>query len=229
MKLGKREFMRLIPLAAVAIVTGSWWFFGQTKEEVPAPSQTTATTTMASQATSTTSVAPQITSTTSTAPPVASTTSTTEAFDFPITWNGDEPTAVNPNDYRLTIDGNVSKSLEFTLLDLQAMPSVQKTAKIECVTGWAANVPWEGIPLLYLLSQAGVSPENIARVTIKSITGYETTLNSDEVADSDSIIALKAGGLPLTVEHGYPARLVAPTRLGLDWVKYVTRITCTSK
>jgi DMSO/TMAO reductase YedYZ molybdopterin-dependent catalytic subunit len=109
------------------------------------------------------------------------------------------------------------------------MPNVQKTAKIECVTGWAANVPWEGIPLLYLLSQAGVSTESITRVTIKSITGYETTLNSDEVANSDNMIALKAGGLPLTVEHGYPARLVAPTRLGLDWVKYVTRITCTSK
>jgi DMSO/TMAO reductase YedYZ molybdopterin-dependent catalytic subunit len=42
------------------------------------------------------------------------------------------------------------------------------------------------------------------------------------------MIALKAGGAPLTVDHGYPARLVAPTRLGEDWVKYVVKITATS-
>jgi DMSO/TMAO reductase YedYZ molybdopterin-dependent catalytic subunit len=43
------------------------------------------------------------------------------------------------------------------------------------------------------------------------------------------MIALKAGGIPLTVEHGFPARLVAPARLGLEWIKYVNRITCTNK
>ena len=218
--------MKLIPLAAVAIVTGAWWFFEQTTGEVPIASQTTATTTTASQATSTISTAPQITSTISTVPPI---TSTTETFGFPVTWNGDEPTTIDSNDYRLTIDGDASKSMEFTLRDLQAMPSVKKTLRIQCVTGWAADVLWEGIPLIYLLNQAGVSLENLAQVTIKSITGYEMTLNSDEVANSDNIIALKAGSFPLTVEHGYPARLVAPTRDGLDWVKYVTRITCTNK
>jgi DMSO/TMAO reductase YedYZ molybdopterin-dependent catalytic subunit len=153
-------------------------------------------------------------------------TSTAEAFSFPVTWNGDEPTTIDPKDYRLMIDGDVPRSLQFTLEDLQSMPSLHRTLKIQCVTGWAADVSWDGIPLLFLLREAGVTPENITKVTIKSITGYEVTLNSDEITNSDTMIALKAGGSPLTLEHGYPVRLVAPTRLGVDWVKYVTRITC---
>jgi len=73
------------------------------------------------------------------------------------------------------------------------------------------------------------APQNLAQVTVESVTDHKTTLNSIDIANPDNMIALKAGGLPLTVEHGYPARLVAPTRSGLNWVKYVTRITCKEK
>jgi DMSO/TMAO reductase YedYZ molybdopterin-dependent catalytic subunit len=154
--------------------------------------------------------------------------STAEVFEFPITWNGEEATAINPDDYRLRIDGDVANPLELKLGDLYAMTGVQKTLEIQCVEGWSADVPWEGIPLSYLLQQAGSSLKNITHVTIKAVTGYSTTLNSDEVANLNSMIALKVGGVPLTVDHGYPARLVAPTRPGLDWVKYVATITCIS-
>jgi DMSO/TMAO reductase YedYZ molybdopterin-dependent catalytic subunit len=129
----------------------------------------------------------------------------------------------------LKVDGDVSKPLELTLDDLYSMSNVQKTLEIQCVEGWAADVLWEGIPLSYLLSQAGASLKNIAHVTVEGVTGYGTTLSSDEIADPNTIIALKAGGAPLTVDHGYPARLVLPQRLGLDWVKYVSRITCSNR
>jgi len=197
MKLDRRSFIRLIPVLAVAVVGGSWWFLRQTAREPTIASQATAT--------------------------------TTKAFDFPVTWNGDRPTMVNLNDYRLKVDGDVSNPLELTLEDLHTMPSVQRTLRIQCVEGWRAWVPWEGVLLSHLLSLAGASLEKIAHITVESVTGYNTTISSDEIANSDSMMALKAGGVPLTVEHGYPARLVAPTKLGLDWVKYVRRITCTSK
>ena len=154
---------------------------------------------------------------------------TPEGFDFPVTWNGDQPTKVDTNEYRLRVDGDVSNPLELTLEDLYAMSNVQKTLKIACVMGWETDVPWEGIPLSYLLTQAGASLKNIDHVTVVGVTGYQTTVSSGEVANSDNMIALKAGGAPLAIEHGYPARLVLPARFGLDWVKYATRITCANK
>ncbi len=108
------------------------------------------------------------------------------------------------------------------------MTSVLRTLRIQCVEGWSADVPWEGIPLLDLLRQAG-PPTNIGQVIVQDDAGYSSTLNSSEVANLDCMIALKVAGLPLSVDHGYPARLVAPTRLGLDWVKCVGTITCKRK
>jgi DMSO/TMAO reductase YedYZ molybdopterin-dependent catalytic subunit len=154
--------------------------------------------------------------------------SSSGGFSFPVTWNGERATTVDPNEYRLKIVGDVSNPLDLKLVELYAMPSVQRTLKIKCEEGWSADVPWEGIPISYLLEQAGLSLKNINHVTVKAVTGYSKTLNSDEIANFDYMIALKVGGAPLTVDHGYPARLVAPTRSGLDWVKYVDRITATS-
>jgi len=147
------------------------------------------------------------------------------SFEFPITWNGGQPSTIDPNAYRLKIDGDVSNPLELKLEELYAMTSVQKTLKIRCVEGWEADVPWEGIPLSYLLKQAGWSPKSGAYVTISAFTGYYVTISSDEAANLDNMIALKVGGAPLTIDHGYPARFVAPSRVGEDWVKYVSRIT----
>jgi DMSO/TMAO reductase YedYZ molybdopterin-dependent catalytic subunit len=227
MKLNRRSFIKLIPVVAVAVAGGSWWFLRRTAREPMMTSQSTATTPMVSQATTTTPVGSQTGSTASAAPQPTSTA--LKALDFPVTWNGDQPTKVNPNDYRLRVDGDVSRPLELTLGELYAMSNTKKTLKIICETGWAADVPWQGIPLSSLLSQAGASLRNIDHVTVESVKGYFTTMSSDEVANPDSMIALKAGGLPLTIEHGYPARLAAPTKLGLDWVKYVGRITCKNK
>lgn len=162
-------------------------------------------------------------------PNAPSQATTSIASDFPVTWNGDRPTKIDLNDYRLRVDGDVSNPLQLTVDDLYAMSEVQKTLRIQCVEGWAADVLWEGIPILHLLSKAGATPKSIAHVTVQSITGYNAILSSDEIANPDNMIALKAGGIPLTVEHGFPARLVAPARLGLEWIKYVNRITCTNK
>jgi len=198
MKLDRRSFIRLIPLGLAATFAGGlWWFFREAAREPATKSKAAVT--------------------------------NSNTYDFPVTWNGDRPTEVSLEGYRLRVDGDVLKPLELTLDDLLSMSSAQRKLRIDCVDGWTAEVLWEGIPLSYLLRLAGAAPEKIAYVTVESVTGYKTTMSSElgEITNPDNMIALKAGGLPLTVEHGYPARLVAPTKWGMGWVKYVRRITCT--
>ena len=234
MKLNRRSFLMLIPVGAIA--AWSWWFLRPTAKMPVNLLQVSGTSSMESQAGAVTSIELQTTSTESMTSQTSSTlelepsqtSSTLESFQFPVTWDGEYPPIIDPNNYRLIIDGDVPNPLELKLADLYAMTSTHKTLPIQCVEGWSADVPWEGIPLLYLLRQAGTSLTNIAHVTVQDAAGYSTTLSSDEVASLDCMIALKTGGVPLSADHGYPARLVAPTRVGEDWVKCVGRITATS-
>ena len=198
MKLTRRSFIKLLPIGA-ALSVALWWFL---KQEAPTSSTRTAENTASSQA-----------------------TEVTGASDFPVTWNGGGPINIDPKDYRLRVDGDVSNPLQLTLNELYDMPSVSENQTIRCVEGWSALVAWEGIPLSRLLNLAG-APSEFDHVTVESITGYATDISKNDVAKSGTMIALKAGSAPLKVEHGYPTRLVLPGRPGYDWVKYVGRITC---
>jgi DMSO/TMAO reductase YedYZ molybdopterin-dependent catalytic subunit len=215
MKLSRRALLRSIPIIGAALVAGSLWFLRQTERNQTIGCQTT--------------TEEKISAISSEHQETTIRSETTErGFDFPVTWNGDRPTEVNLTDYRLKVDGDVSNPLQLTIEDLRRMSMVDKTVKIKCVEGWEADVPWEGVPLSYLLDMAG-APRNIDHLTFESVTGYKTDIGGSQLANPDNMIALKAGQAPLTETHGYPARLVAPTRPGVDWVKYVKRITCTKK
>jgi DMSO/TMAO reductase YedYZ molybdopterin-dependent catalytic subunit len=156
--------------------------------------------------------------------------------DFPVEWSTDKETQIDLQSYKLNVIGDVPKPLHLTIDDLNAMPQVQKTTTMLCGMGhanWSQPVLWEGIPLSYLLSQAGVSSlDNVDRIIFEAVTGYRHALQGQPLANPDNMIALKADGAPLTVPHGYPARLVAPPAsaywkggYGDASVKYLGKIT----
>jgi DMSO/TMAO reductase YedYZ molybdopterin-dependent catalytic subunit len=152
--------------------------------------------------------------------------------DFPIEWNTDQPTNVDLDTYRLKIDGDISKPLEFTIDDLRAMPQVWKFLSLGCshkTARWKGTISCEGIPLSHFLDLAGVSLESIDFVRFGAVTGYRARLESDVVANPDNTIVLKAEGAPLAVGHGFPARLLAPTADPHKCVKYVNSITIKRK
>jgi DMSO/TMAO reductase YedYZ molybdopterin-dependent catalytic subunit len=55
---------------------------------------------------------------------------------------------------------------------------------------------------------------------------YRTSIvASPHVRDRWTLIALRLNGAPLHLDHGYPARLIAPNRPGVLQTKWVARIT----
>ena len=52
----------------------------------------------------------------------------------------------------------------------------------------------------------------------------ESVLPAAYARHPDSVVALRLGGEPLHVDHGYPARLIAPNRPGVLQTKWLDRI-----
>ena len=78
-----------------------------------------------------------------------------------------------------------------------------------------------------LLALAGGDPDG-ATAEVRSLqqrSAYRTSqLNVPHVRDGDTLLALQLNGEPLHLDHGYPCRLIAPNRPGVQQTKWVTRL-----
>jgi hypothetical protein len=129
--------------------------------------------------------------------------------------------------YRLTVVGPRTTSA-LDLPALRAMPQHTVTLPITCVEGWSADATWTGVRLRDLVTLAGADPDH-ATVTVESLqtTGrYQTsTVAPTHVRDPLTLVALRLNEQTLHLDHGYPARLIAPNRPGVLQTKWLGRLT----
>ncbi|WP_328351082.1 molybdopterin-dependent oxidoreductase [Mycobacterium sp. NBC_00419] len=138
------------------------------------------------------------------------------------------PAAQSPQ-YRLTVvNGGTTKA--FSLAELGALPQTTHRLPIACVEGWSAEADWTGVVLADLLKEVGGKPDSDVRmISLEGPGPYSrTVLPASHAADSKTLIALKINGETLNLDHGYPCRLIAPTRPGVLQTKWLTRIEVVS-
>lgn len=128
-------------------------------------------------------------------------------------------------DYRLTVV-NGDRSKVFTVADLNALPQVTRVLPIACVEGWSANADWTGVVLGSLLAEVMAPAESDVRMISLEPPGpySRTVLPARHARDDMTLIALKINGETLNLDHGYPCRLIAPSRPGVLQTKWLTRI-----
>jgi hypothetical protein len=134
--------------------------------------------------------------------------------------------ALDPG-YRLVLTGPAGTRL-LSLTDLAAMPQHTVSLPITCVEGWSAQAQWTGIRVRDLLNLAGAADPHCS-VHIQSLqrgSSYgESILAPPHAHDPLTLIALRLHGQPLALDHGYPARLIAPNRPGALQTKWLAAIT----
>jgi DMSO/TMAO reductase YedYZ molybdopterin-dependent catalytic subunit len=131
---------------------------------------------------------------------------------------------VDITDYTLDITGLVESPTGYTYDEvIEAYPSYKKVVTLDCVEWWSAKILWEGILVSDLLEAAGVLPE--AEIVIfHAYDGYTTSLPIDYVVDNNLIIAYKMNDVVLPPDRGFPFQLVAESKWGYKWIKWLTEI-----
>ncbi len=111
--------------------------------------------------------------------------------------------------------------------ELLAMPLHTYTLPIACVEGWSTEQTWTGVRLADLARLAG-APPGTAGVTARSLqrVGYfgQASLSAGQVADLRSLLALRVNGADLSLDHGYPARIIVPNAPGVHNTKWVREL-----
>jgi DMSO/TMAO reductase YedYZ molybdopterin-dependent catalytic subunit len=152
--------------------------------------------------------------------------------------------------WRLTVDGNVRKTLRLDLDDLKRYPIKTAQLTIECggngragfrppargnqwTLGAVGSAEYTGVRLKDVLEDAGLEPSAV----FVAYYGEDPHLsgNSDEVPisrgvplekalDEWTLLAWEMNGEPLPAHHGFPLRLVAPGYPASVCGKWLTRL-----
>lgn len=112
----------------------------------------------------------------------------------------------------------------FTRAQLKMFPQVTATLPIACVEGWSQSATWTGVRLADLLNAVGAGGR---AATVRSLDPGlygASAVTASLAADPLTLIALDLEGSPLDLDHGFPARLIAPNRPGVLQTKWLTDI-----
>ena len=112
----------------------------------------------------------------------------------------------------LRVFGEVEEPLRLTWAELQALPATEVTQDIHCVTRWSRfdttfrGVHWRDLAPL-------VRPKASARfVVAHAEQGFTSNVPLAALEDENALIAWGADGQPLEPDHGWPLRLMVPSK-----------------
>ncbi|MEW1685185.1 sulfite oxidase [Streptomyces sp. NPDC093594] len=166
--------------------------------------------------------------------------------------------ALRAYDWRLRLWGSglrgrpaEGRAIEFGYDDLRKLPSVTRTAFVECAgngrsgyttqqgetvggTAWTLGAigvaRWRGVPLSTVLRRAGLSPYAVdvqpRGLDAEYVSGGESLGRVRRPlplskALHDVLLAYEMNGEPLPPDHGHPVRVLVPSWVGIASIKWV--------
>jgi len=139
---------------------------------------------------------------------------------FPVLHYGPTPN-FDESTWDLRVFGEVETPMRWSWQEFQALPTVQQTVDIHCVTRWSKfDTVWEGVRFSEFVKLFGVKPS--AKYVIAHCEyGYTTNVPLEDMMDDDVMIAYKFDGQYLDTEHGFPLRTLVPKRYFWKSAKWV--------
>lgn len=130
---------------------------------------------------------------------------------WPVLHAGDVP-EVDVATWELRVWGEVEEELALSYEQLRALPATDVTTDIHCVTRWSRfdagfrGVHWRDLAAL-------CRPKPSARFAVAHAEqGFTANVPLAALEADDALVVYEADGEPLTPEHGWPVRLVVPSK-----------------
>jgi len=137
------------------------------------------------------------------------------------------PQFINTTNYRLEVTGMVQNTHNYTYQEVINHQNYQKVVTLHCVEGWDVTILWEGILISDLIKE--IKPvSNANTVIFYAYDNYSTSFPLDYLQNNQIIMAYKMNNATIPPERGYPFQLVAESKWGYKWIKWITKIEITN-
>jgi DMSO/TMAO reductase YedYZ molybdopterin-dependent catalytic subunit len=126
--------------------------------------------------------------------------------------------------WRLTISGPTGEEVQLSRSDLLDMDLHRAVLPIACVEGWSTgNQDWEGVRLADLALLVGAGDAGLLRVASLQQGGAfgSSSWDNGAITNADALLALGVNDAELSLDHGFPARIIVPASPGVRNTKWV--------
>ncbi|WP_211241728.1 molybdopterin-dependent oxidoreductase [Patulibacter minatonensis] len=125
---------------------------------------------------------------------------------------------------QLSADGEELELDRQALLSGKLVPLRTYDLPIACVEGWSTTQSWTGVRLSDLSRLVGADPGHVLHVESLQPRGAfrQTTLSKNQAHADRSLLALRVNGVDLSMDHGFPARIIVPALPGVHCTKWVS-------
>jgi len=134
--------------------------------------------------------------------------------------------ALTGDRYRLVVRAG-ERELRLSRADLLAMEQRTERLPIACVEGWTTTQDWTGVPLARLAASVGAAGASELHVeSLQRRGGFrQATLTRTQFGNERALLALRVNGADLSLDHGFPARVIVPALPGVHNTKWVRALT----
>jgi DMSO/TMAO reductase YedYZ molybdopterin-dependent catalytic subunit len=146
---------------------------------------------------------------------------------WPVLHAGDVP-HVDIATWTLELSGEVEEPVSLTYDELRALPATEVTTDIHCVTRWSRfDAGFKGVHWRELAKLCRPKPTaNFAIAHAEQ--GFTANVPLSALEDEHALVVYEADGEPLTPDHGWPVRLVIPSKYFWKSAKWLTGIELSS-
>lgn len=119
------------------------------------------------------------------------------------------------------------RTIDLTREQLLRMPQHTYELPISCVEGWSTTQRWTGVRVRELAALVGgTGPLTLDNQSLDQNGPFgSASLASNQIADERTLLALKVNGADLSLDHGYPARVIGPGLPGVHCTKWISAMT----
>jgi hypothetical protein len=133
--------------------------------------------------------------------------------------------AVTGTAWRVTVIG--ARTVSLSRDQLLAMAQSTHAITLTCTEGWSTTQRWTGVPLADLASLVDAPPGSILTAASLQEEGgslRRSSFTDAQFRDRRSLLALKVNGVDISLDHGYPARVILPGVPGVHNTKWVREL-----
>lgn len=139
------------------------------------------------------------------------------------------------SNWKLNVSGtnkSPNTTLQFTLEDIKKLPKQNISINFKCIEGWSRVMNYVGARFSDFIGQNNLLDENNLPEYVSLATPdgkYYVGLDMESALHPQTLLCYEMNGDKLKPEHGYPLRLLIPTKYGIKNLKRIGTIKFTNE